>query len=98
MVTLVTGKNQVTIPAQLARDHGIETGSRIEWLPGAKHGELRLRVQPGRKVLLRAVRELGDRCAGRGPSALKALAKLREQDDADWEARISRLAGRPGPS
>jgi bifunctional DNA-binding transcriptional regulator/antitoxin component of YhaV-PrlF toxin-antitoxin module len=94
MVTMVTGKNQVTIPARLARDRGIEAGSRIEWLPGSRPDELRLRIQPGRKALLRAVRELGDRCAGRGPSALKTLAKLREQGDADWQARISRLANR----
>ena len=98
MVTLVTGKNQVTIPARLARERGIEAGSRVEWLSGSKPNELRLRVQPGRKALLRAVRELGDRCAGRGPSALKTLARLREQDEADWQARISRLANRPQAS
>lgn len=97
MVTMVTGKNQVTIPARLAREHSIEAGSRIEWLSGSKPNELRLRIQPGRKALLHAVQALGNRYADRGTSAIDTLKKIRDEDERDREAELARCAHDPGP-
>ncbi|MEX1114073.1 MAG: AbrB/MazE/SpoVT family DNA-binding domain-containing protein [Akkermansiaceae bacterium] len=44
--SLVTGKLQTTIPAALARRHGIKTGTRLEWLPDSKTKTIVARVLP----------------------------------------------------
>ncbi len=51
MVTTVTGKNQVTIPARLAAELGIAPGTRLEWEHGEKPSELRVRILPDRRAI-----------------------------------------------
>ena len=58
MITTVTGKNQVTIPAELARELGIKAGTRLEWNKG-RNGELRVRPLPGRGDLTRRLSGIG---------------------------------------
>jgi AbrB family looped-hinge helix DNA binding protein len=45
MITTVTGKNQITIPAKLANQLGIQPGTRIEWSIG--EGNLVVDCQAG---------------------------------------------------
>jgi bifunctional DNA-binding transcriptional regulator/antitoxin component of YhaV-PrlF toxin-antitoxin module len=89
MITTVTGKNQVTIPADLARKYHIEPGARLEWAEGERDDEIRIRVQPGPSELLRQVRELGAKYAGRAPDSAEAIRRMREEEDADVESVIS---------
>lgn len=81
MQTTVTGKNQITIPAELVRKHHIEPGARFDWQETGREGELRIRILPGPRETLRAVREIGQRYAAKAPDAARILAELREQDD-----------------
>lgn len=46
MITTVTGKNQVSIPAVLAQELGLKPGSRIDWHRGAVADQLVCRILP----------------------------------------------------
>lgn len=61
MITTVTQKNMVTIPAEVGRRLGIKPGYRLDWQPIEGKDEILVRVIPDRKDLSR--RFLG---AGRG--------------------------------
>ncbi len=51
MITTVTGKHQITIPAKLASAMGIVPGSRLEWQPTNQASVIRVRVLPDRKTI-----------------------------------------------
>ena len=51
MITTVTGKHQITIPAKLASAMGIVPGSRLEWQPTNQASVIRVRVLPDRKAI-----------------------------------------------
>ncbi len=59
MITTVTTKNMVTIPAEVGRALGIKPGWRLEWIPNAERNEIVVRVIPDRG-------ELGRRLLGSG--------------------------------
>lgn len=80
MITTVTGKNQITIPAALARKYQLEPGSCLEWRDGGQVDQLCVIVHPGPKALLRSVRELGARY-GTAPDSAVVVEKMREDDD-----------------
>jgi AbrB family looped-hinge helix DNA binding protein len=74
MITTVTRKNMVTVPAQIAQKYGIQPGYRLEWT--ALDGEqISVRVIPDR-------RELSRRLLGKGRNLAperEAVAELVEE-------------------
>ena len=50
MITTVTGKNQITIPADLARELNIKAGTRMDWSKD-EDGTLRLKPLPSRLTI-----------------------------------------------
>ena len=58
MITTVTGKNQITIPAKIATTAGIQPGARIDWTLRAD-GVLMGRLLPSRGELARKVAGMG---------------------------------------
>lgn len=50
MITKVTGKNMVSIPAELARMFQIKPGYSFEWSPSGKPEEIIVHVIPDRKA------------------------------------------------
>ena len=64
MITTVTGKNQITIPAELARELDISPGTRLDWSKRG-HDTAIVRIVPNRS-------ELARRLAGRGRKYLRA--------------------------
>jgi AbrB family looped-hinge helix DNA binding protein len=64
MITTVTGKHQVTIPAKLASALGIVPGSRLEWQAGGKPAEVRVRVLPDRRTIANTLLGAGRRYRG----------------------------------
>jgi bifunctional DNA-binding transcriptional regulator/antitoxin component of YhaV-PrlF toxin-antitoxin module len=81
MQSTVTGKNQVTIPAELARRHGITVGSRIEWSPTKEPDLLMVRVLPDRRELSRRLQG-SLRSEVKDPAAcIQALIDGRAEDD-----------------
>ncbi|MCA9970510.1 MAG: AbrB/MazE/SpoVT family DNA-binding domain-containing protein [Anaerolineales bacterium] len=53
MITTVTQKNMVTIPAEVGRRLGIKPGYRLDWQPVEGKDEILVRVIPDRKALSR---------------------------------------------
>ena len=78
--SLVTGKLQTTIPAVLARRHGIKTGTRLEWLPDSKDKTLVARVLPDAVTQLREAQKIAT-------TNRKAAAKLKAEYETDraWQ-------------
>ena len=81
MITTVTGKNQVTVPAKLAAAEGIEPGTRFAWSFTEREHVLEVRV-------LKSVAEVAAELRGRGAlyrnrtgSAVDALLRERERED-----------------
>lgn len=78
--SLVTGKLQTTIPAALARRHGIKTGTRLEWLPDSKAKTLVARVLPDAVTRLCEAQKIAT-------GNKNAAAKLQAEYEADraWQ-------------
>jgi AbrB family looped-hinge helix DNA binding protein len=53
MITTVTQKNMVTIPAEVGRRLGIKPGWKLDWQPVEGKEEILVRVIPGRGELAR---------------------------------------------
>ena len=51
MITTVTQKNMITIPAALGRQFGIRPGYRFHWQPVGERDEILVRVIPDRNEL-----------------------------------------------
>ena len=82
MITTVTGKNQITIPAKLARQLGIQPGQRIDWGIG-DDGVLTARLLPSRGELARQAAGMGREWLGEGVDPIADL--IEERVNADKE-------------
>lgn len=79
MITTVTGKNQITLPAKLARQLDIKPGTRLQWEVG-EDGVLLLRPLPSRGELARRAAGMGRSWLKRGGSAVGELIEERSSD------------------
>ncbi len=61
MITTVTQKNMITIPAEVARQLGIKPGYRLLWQPIPDTDEILVRVIPDRGELARRLLGTGKR-------------------------------------
>ncbi|MCB0098018.1 MAG: AbrB/MazE/SpoVT family DNA-binding domain-containing protein [Caldilineaceae bacterium] len=82
MITTVTGKNQITIPAQLIRALDIQPGTRIDWSIGAD-GVLIAQVLPQRGVLAREIAGMGRAWLAKGDDPVADLIQERVQEDVE---------------
>lgn len=69
MITTVTGKHQITIPAKLASAMGIVPGSRLEWQPTHQPSVIRVRVLPDRKAIANGLLGAGRSYLGEKPKS-----------------------------
>lgn len=58
-LTTVSVRNQVSIPAELARELGIEPGCRLEWNRGTTPRTLVVTIVPDKRTLARELRGRG---------------------------------------
>jgi AbrB family looped-hinge helix DNA binding protein len=82
MITTVTGKNQITIPAQLVKALDIQPGARIDWSL-QEDGVLLARLLPQRGVLARKVAGMGSQWIKPGTDPIADLIQERSQEDRD---------------
>jgi len=61
MTTTLTGKNQVTVPAEIARQMGLEPGSKLDWTVGEKPGTIVIEVRPSIRQMLAEAQAIGRR-------------------------------------
>lgn len=82
MITTVTGKNQITIPSELARELEITQGTRLDWRK--KDGEtLIARIIPTRAELARRLAGRGKRHLRPGSDPIRELIAERVREDAE---------------
>lgn len=77
MTTTITGKNQVTLPAELVRELGWKPGTRIDWQK-LDDNSLVARPVPSRGELARRVRGLAKVKEGFDPIAY--LQQMQEEE------------------
>lgn len=78
MTTTLTGKNQVTVPAELAKEMGLEPGSRFDWSKGKAPGTIVVKVQPSVRQMLDRAQEIGSKWKKR--NLIEELIKERERE------------------
>jgi bifunctional DNA-binding transcriptional regulator/antitoxin component of YhaV-PrlF toxin-antitoxin module len=57
----MTGKNQVTVPAEIVEKAGLEIGTRLEWRLTNRSGVLEIRILQNEAALAEAMRGRGRR-------------------------------------
>lgn len=82
MITTVTGKNQITIPAKLAKQLDIQPGTRLDWSIG-EEGMLIARLLPRRSDLARQAAGMGRQWLPEGATPVEDLIRERSQADTD---------------
>ena len=80
MITTVTGKNQVTIPAELARELGIKAGTQLDWSKD-DDGTLRVKPLPSRGEMARRLAGIGQSWLKPGDELVADLIRDRVADD-----------------
>jgi len=81
MITTVTQKNMVTIPAVVGRRFGIKPGFRLDWQPVEDaRDEIRVRVIPDRSALARRLLGTGRKFSPRRDAVAELVAERRAED------------------
>ena len=88
MTTLVTGKNQVTIPAEVSRELGITRGSCIEWKLTPGRRQVVMVVMPSRGELARSAQGAGKKYIKPGDDLMKELITMRESEDKERNRQL----------
>lgn len=81
MTTTLTGKNQITVPAEITQKLGLRRGAQFDWVVGAQPNKIVITVKPTRKQLLERVRQLGRKAKRSGVDEVAEFIKWREEDD-----------------
>jgi AbrB family looped-hinge helix DNA binding protein len=75
MVTTVTQKNMVTIPAEVGRKFGIKPGWRLDWQPVEGREEILVRVIPDRGELARRLLGAGRQLSTESDAVAELVAE-----------------------
>lgn len=75
MITTVTRKNMVTIPAEVGRQYGIRPGYRLDWQPVAGREEILVRIIPDRQELAQRLLGAGRRFSPRRDAVAELIAE-----------------------
>ena len=81
MTTTLTGKNQITVPAEITRKLGLTTGARFDWAMGEQANQIVITLKPTRRQLLERLRTIGRRHRKPGRDPIADLIREREEDD-----------------
>ena len=85
MITTVTGKNQISIPAALAHELGLKPGSQIDWSKAVEPDQIICRVLPDPAAVAASLRGGGRKHLTTGKR--HPLAALREERSANDSER-----------
>lgn len=75
MITTVTQKNMITIPAEVGRHFGIKPGYRLDWQVMEGRDEILVRVIPDRAELARRLLGAGRRFAPERDAVAELIAE-----------------------
>ena len=77
----MTGKNQITVPAEIVSKAGLKPGTRMDWRPTERKNILEVRILPDAGSLAEALRGRGKAAGRKGGSAVARLVREREGED-----------------
>ncbi len=80
MITTVTTKNMVTIPAELSRRHSVSPGCKLDW-ESVSDSEIRVRIIPKRGDLARRLMGRGRKFLRPGTDPIRDLIEERVRED-----------------
>jgi bifunctional DNA-binding transcriptional regulator/antitoxin component of YhaV-PrlF toxin-antitoxin module len=83
MITTITGKNQVTVPARLAARADLHPGTRLDWELAESGDTLIAHVLPDVATLASRLRGAGRKHLRGGGSAVRNLIRERAREDAE---------------
>lgn len=75
MITTITRKNMVTIPAEIGRAFGMKPGWRLEWIPDLERNEIVVRIIPDRGELARRLLGSGRKYSPERDSVAELIAE-----------------------
>ena len=81
MITRITGKNQVTVPAEIVDKAGLKAGTRLDWRTTDREGVLEVRVLPDHITLAAGLRGRGNSFRQQDGSAVARLHRERETEE-----------------
>jgi len=81
MITTVTQKNMVTIPAEVGRRFGIRPGWRLDWQPVEGRDEILVRVIPDRGELARRLLGAGRQFSPERDSVAELIAEREAEEE-----------------
>jgi bifunctional DNA-binding transcriptional regulator/antitoxin component of YhaV-PrlF toxin-antitoxin module len=81
VITRVTGKNQVTVPAEIVGKAGLKPGTRLDWRTTDREGVLEVHVLPDQGTLAAGLRGRGSRFRRQDGSAVARLHREREREE-----------------
>jgi len=79
MITTVTQKNMITIPAEIGRRFGIKPGYRLEWQPIEGKDEILVRIIPDRGEMARRIMGTGRRFSPDRDAVAELVAERAEE-------------------
>src|SRR3954453_4621492 len=88
MITTLTGKNQITVPAEITQKLGLASGTQFEWAVGDQPNKIIITIKPTRKQMLQRIRELGRKGKRPGVDEGAEFVKWREADDRRRQADL----------
>ncbi len=83
MTTTLTGKNQVTVPAEISQKLGLTAGAQLEWALGDQPNKIVITIKPTRRQMLERIRAIGRKWKKPGQDPIGRLVRERVQDDID---------------
>lgn len=81
MITHVTGKNQVTVPAEIAARESIVAGTRFDWQFTEQEHVLLVHVMPDPATLAASLRGRGRQYRRKGANPVANLHREREREE-----------------
>lgn len=83
MTTTLTGKNQITVPAEITQKLGLMIGAQFDWALGDQANKIVITIKPTRSQMLARVRKIGQKWKQPGKDPIGELMRSRVQDDRD---------------
>jgi bifunctional DNA-binding transcriptional regulator/antitoxin component of YhaV-PrlF toxin-antitoxin module len=77
----MTGKNQVTVPAEIAAKAGMKSGTRLDWRMTDREGILEVHILPSQAALASGLMGRGNSFKRAAGSPVSRLLAEREQEE-----------------
>jgi bifunctional DNA-binding transcriptional regulator/antitoxin component of YhaV-PrlF toxin-antitoxin module len=81
VITRITGKNQVTVPAEIVGKAGLKPGTRLDWRTTDREGVLEVYVLPDLGTLAASLQGRGSRFGRKDGSAAARLHLERDREE-----------------